>query len=43
METLKLPVPPLEEQVTIANLRSTWDEAILKVLQLIEQHEQKKL
>ena len=43
METLKLPVPPLEEQVTIANLLSTWDEAILKVLQLIEQHEQKKL
>lgn len=42
METLKLPVPPLEEQVTIANLLSTWDEAISKVLQLIELNEKRR-
>lgn len=42
METLKLPVPPLEEQAAIVNLFSTWDEAISKVSKLIELNNEKK-
>lgn len=43
MESLKLPVPPVNEQTAIANLLSTWDEAISKVSKLIEQHGNRKI
>lgn len=40
--SLKIPLPPLPEQQAIANLLSTWDEAIAKHNQLIAQKEQHK-
>lgn len=43
IELLKLPVPPIFEQAAIANILSTYDISILKVLELIEQHERRKL
>ena len=39
---VKLPLPPLPEQTAIAQLLSTWDEAITKTHALIAQKEQSK-
>ena len=39
---MKLPLPPLPEQTAIANLLSTWDDAIQNTTQLIAQKEQRK-
>lgn len=42
LSKLKLPLPPLPEQRTIAACLSTWDEAIQKTNALIAQKEQRK-
>ena len=39
---LKIPLPPLPEQIAIAQLLSTWDNAITKTQALIAQKEQRK-
>jgi type I restriction enzyme S subunit len=39
---IKIPLPPLPEQKAIAQILSTWDEAIHKTEQLIAQKEQRK-
>ncbi len=39
--TLPVPIPPLKEQTAIADLLSTWDEAIEKTEQLIKAKESK--
>lgn len=41
-ELFEIPFPSISEQATIANLLSTWDEAISKVSRLIEQHEKRR-
>lgn len=43
IEKLNILLPTLPEQTAIANLLSTWDEAISKVSKLIEQHENRKI
>ena len=41
-ENIKIPIPPLPEQRKIAEILSTWDEAIAKTDQLIEALRQRK-
>lgn len=41
-EQIKLPTPPLPEQHAIANILSSWDDAIQKTQSLISQKEQEK-
>lgn len=42
VKKLKIPLPPLSEQKAIAEVLSTWDEAIEKTQELIEQKELRK-
>lgn len=42
LNSLKIPIPPKEEQKAIANCLSTWDEAIEKQTKLIAAKEQRK-
>jgi type I restriction enzyme S subunit len=42
LEKIKIPLPPLPEQKAIANVLSTWDDAIQKTEQLLAQKEQRK-
>ncbi|HEV8082690.1 MAG TPA: restriction endonuclease subunit S [Chitinophagaceae bacterium] len=42
IKQIKLPLPPLPEQKVIAQLLSTWDDAITKTQALIAQKEQRK-
>jgi type I restriction enzyme S subunit len=42
LATIKIPLPPLPEQTAIAQLLSTWDNAITKTQALIAQKEQRK-
>ena len=42
LEAIKIPLPPLPEQKAIAQLLSTWDDAITKTQSLIAKKEQRK-
>lgn len=42
INSVEIPLPPLAEQTTIANLLSTWDNALQNTTQLIAKKEQRK-